>query len=305
MILLAMMATGCGAGGTDEPASPPQADGGAAGPLSVYVVNYPLMYFAQRIGGAHVAVLFPAPADGDPAFWQPGVETITAYQNADIIVRNGATYAKWMELVTLPQSKMVDTSSAFGDRLIEIDTAVTHSHGPEGDHSHGEIAFTTWLDPRLAILQAEAIAAAMSVARPAASNDFDANLAILRTDLEALDQRLEAATRGLGSTPVLGSHPVYQYLARRYGLNLQSMHFEPDENPDEGTWADLERLHDAHPAATMLWEAEPLPEIVDRLRAMGIESIVFDPAGNRPARGDFLAVMTANVANLERRLAAR
>lgn len=53
----------------------------------------------------------------------------------------------------------------------------------------------------------------------------------------------------------------------------------------------------------MLWEAEPLPEIAERLRAPGIESIVFAPTGNRPARGDFLSVMTANFANLEGRLA--
>jgi len=102
---------------------------------------------------------------------------------------------------------------------------------------------------------------------------------------------------------LLGSHPVYQYLARRYGLNLQSVHFEPDDNPDEGTWADLERLHGTHPARTMLWEAEPLPEVAERLRALGIQSIVFDPAGNRPVSGDFLQVMRANVDNLERRLA--
>ena len=29
--------------------------------LSVYVVNYPLKYFAERIGGQHVKVVFPAP----------------------------------------------------------------------------------------------------------------------------------------------------------------------------------------------------------------------------------------------------
>ena len=247
-------------------------------------------------------VVFPAPADGDPAFWQPGAETIAAYQNADLIVRNGATYAKWIERATLPESKIVDTASAFGDRLIEIDSGVTHSHGPEGEHTHGEIAFTTWLDPQLAMLQAEAVAAAISAALPTASTDFFANLGALRADLEALDQRLEAVTRGLGDTPLLGSHPVYQYLARRYALNLQSVHFEPDENPDEESWADLERLHGAHPAATMLWEAEPLPEVAERLRAMGIESIVFNPAGNRPASGDFLEAMTANADNLEGRL---
>jgi len=46
----------------------------AATQLSVAVVNYPLMYFAQRIGGPDVSVAFPASADGDPAFWEPGPE---------------------------------------------------------------------------------------------------------------------------------------------------------------------------------------------------------------------------------------
>ena len=33
----------------------------AAEKLTVYVVNYPLQYFAERIGGGHVKVVFPAP----------------------------------------------------------------------------------------------------------------------------------------------------------------------------------------------------------------------------------------------------
>jgi ABC-type Zn uptake system ZnuABC Zn-binding protein ZnuA len=37
-------------------ASPPEE-------FTVYVVNYPLQYFAERIGGEHVTVVFPAPAD--------------------------------------------------------------------------------------------------------------------------------------------------------------------------------------------------------------------------------------------------
>ena len=52
----------------------------ADAPLSVYVVNYPLQYFAERIGGPDVRVVFPAPADGDPAFWKPSPEQIAAYQ---------------------------------------------------------------------------------------------------------------------------------------------------------------------------------------------------------------------------------
>ena len=55
----------------------------ADSPLSVYVVNYPLQYFAERIGGPDVRVVFPAPADGDPAFWKPLPEQIAAYQKRD------------------------------------------------------------------------------------------------------------------------------------------------------------------------------------------------------------------------------
>ena len=42
-----------------------------SGPLVVYTVNYPLAYFAERIGGEAVEVHFPAPPDEDPAYWEP------------------------------------------------------------------------------------------------------------------------------------------------------------------------------------------------------------------------------------------
>ena len=40
--------------------------------LSVYVVNYPLKYFAERIAGEHATVILPVPAGNDPAFWRVG-----------------------------------------------------------------------------------------------------------------------------------------------------------------------------------------------------------------------------------------
>jgi zinc transport system substrate-binding protein len=74
--------------------------------LVVYVVNYPLKYFAERIGGKHVKVVFPAPADEDPAYWMPDAKTITSYQRADLILLNGANYAKWV-------SKVISTGEYF------------------------------------------------------------------------------------------------------------------------------------------------------------------------------------------------
>jgi zinc transport system substrate-binding protein len=50
----------------------------------------------------------------------------------------------------------------------------------------------------------------------------------------------------------------------------------------------------------MIWEGEPMQKSVDKLKESGINSLVFDPCGNRPAKGDFLTVMQDNIENLRR-----
>ena len=66
----------------------------------------------------------------------------------------------------------------------------------------------------------------------------------------------------------------------------------------EALWA--ARAVESHAAEVMLWEGEPLPAIAERLKGLGIESVVFDPCGNAPGEAhDFLDVMQANVEGLE------
>jgi zinc transport system substrate-binding protein len=265
----------------------------------VYVVNYPLQYFAERIGGSEVDVHFPAPAGDDPAFWAPDAETVASFQQADLILLNGAHYAKWVDKVTLPPSKLVDTSAGFADRIIHIEGTVTHSHGPGGEHTHGEAAFTTWLDMTLAVEHVKALRDALVKAKPGSETAFQSGFAALESDLLALDESLRGLAAGKSDLPIMGSHPVYQYLAAPYELDIKSVHFEPDEAPSGEAWHDFEHLLSEHPAKWMLWEAEPLPEIAAKLEEKGVKSVVFAPCGNRPAQGDFLSVMKENVANLE------
>ena len=267
--------------------------------LVIYTVNHPLAYFAERIGGDEVEVVFPAPHGEDPAFWSPDAEAITAYQGADLILLNGAGYAKWVERATLPTAKLVDTSAGFADRYIKITGTVTHSHGPEGEHEHGGWAFTTWLDPTLAVEQARVVAAALQVRLPESTTAIESRSAALEAELMGLDERFAAAAATLGDEPLLFSHPVYQYLIHRYGLNGRQLHWEPDQAPDRRMWSELEHLVDHHAARWMLWEGEPLDEIVAALDDRGISSVVFTPCANDPAEGDWMAVMTANAAVLE------
>lgn len=268
--------------------------------LRISTVNYPLAYFAERISGDLAQVSFPALPDVDPAFWIPDAEAIAAYQAADVILLNGAGYAKWTEKVSLPRSRTVDTSRAFRDAYIQTSDGIVHSHGPGGEHSHGGVAFTTWLDLSQAAQQAEAVAQALTRSRPDARERIDGHLHALQHDLLELDGRIAEITRTDPGRPLLASHPVYQYLARRYGLNLRSVMWEPGEAPSENQWNELGEILREHPAKWMLWEGHPAEETVKRLQSLGIESLVFDPCGNRPSRGDFLTVMSENIRNLDR-----
>ena len=253
--------------------------------LTVYVVNYPLQYFAERIAGEQATVVLPAPADADPAFWMPDVETITAYQRADLIVLHGAGYAKWLSKVSLPQFRQVDTSAGFKDRYIKLTNVLTHTHGPTGEHAHAGVAFTTWLDFDLAVRHARAIAAALSRKRPALRETFQRRYAALKRDLMLLDRDMQRIVASRPPQPLIASHPVYDYLAQRYGLHIKSLHWEPDAMPSEAQWAALRHMLTVHPAPWMLWEGEPMPALVARLISMGIQSIVFDPCANVPERG--------------------
>jgi zinc transport system substrate-binding protein len=300
ILAVLLIVSGCAAG--DSPGDE-SVDTQAPGPkpqvLSIYATNYPLAYFAERIGGDQVEVVFPAPADVDPAYWAPAPEVIADFQKADLILLNGAGYEKWIERASLPSSKLVDTSVAMETSYIPLDEGVVHTHGPEGEHSHKGWAFTTWLDPMFAIEQALAVQEALSEARPEAAGDFRVAYEGLQADLLVLDAQLGNVAADIGDRPILFSHPVYQYLDEHLGLNGESVHWEPGEMPTEEMWGVLATLLQSHPAELMVWEGEPLEAVKSRLAGLGIQSVVYNPCGNVPGSGNYGSVMLQNLANLQ------
>ena len=286
--LFLFLLAGCG---PDDPAGPaPLADG----PPYVQCVNYPLAYMAGRLA-PDVDVRFEVPAGHDPAFWKPAGDKVRAFQGATLILANGADYAKWMKTASLPTARIVDTSAAFAKDLIDTGGGVTHSHGPDGDHTHGDLAFTTWLDFSQAIQQAEAVANELTKRKLADAPALDD----LRVDLMQLHDEMMRVGHASAKQPLLASHPVYQYLARAYGLNVKSEHFEPGKVPSDEELEILGSMLRNYPAKLMLWEAEPLPELRARLEAMNIKSVVFATGATTPASGDYFDIMRANVQRLE------
>lgn len=295
-VFILLLLTACG----KETVAPEGAKPTRTGPLAVVAVNYPLKYFAERIGGEHVRVTLTAPAGVDPADWRPAKGALRRFveetRQAELILVNGANYAKWIGAGSWREAQLVHTAMDIRESLVKVAEEDVKSHpGSDGGmHSHGGWAYTIWLNPVLAVKQAEAIAKALQRVRPEQASGFTANLESLRADLEGLELPV---VKG----PLLASHPVYQYLEKRLDLDLKSVHWEPGVAPPAEEWAPLEKLLEGHRAKVMLWEGEPAADTAARLRALGVEPVVFAPLGNAPGGGeDYLSAMRANLARLKK-----
>ena len=296
LAVLLLLIAGC-AGGTEESTPAPEARGPAG---VVEVTHYPMEYIVSRIGGSRVEVRFRAREATDPAYWRPTTEDVVAMQEADLIVVNGAGYEPWLVDVSLPVSRLVDTTAPWSDRLIALEETVTHSHGPEGDHEHGGTAFTTWLDLSLLARQTETVAEAMKRRWPEHEAEFGRRAGELIAELETLDAEFEAAAASLAERSFAFSHPVYQYLQARYGLEGASVHWEPDVTPDAKAWAEFEHLADhGHSVDAMIWEASPTPETREQLGERGVAVVIVAPTSTAPPEGDFLAAMQSNLQSIQ------
>ena len=280
----------------DEQHSAQQSDIEAA--PYIVAVNNPLLYFARRLAGDEIEVRMLAPAEGDPAQWRPDVEDVLQLQGAELVLLNGAGYSPWLDKVSLASRKLVLTSGTDEQLWIPLEKQVTHSHGPQGEHAHGDYAFTTWLDMSLAQSQAQTVAEALVRKWPALRERVASELAQLLGDLQALDTAYRNWAESIAGRQVIYSHPVYQYFERRYELPGHSLHWEPHEMPAEAQWQALAAIVSGN--AVFVWEAEPAPAISERLQQLGVEQVVLDPGAN-VGDVDWLAVQQNNIGQLNGR----
>jgi zinc transport system substrate-binding protein len=292
MFMVAVLMSACGPGDS----KPAVSDSGRP---RVFTANYPLHWMAAGIAGDRIELLAPWVGEGDPAYWEPDASAIAEVQSCSLILLNGATYEQWRGGVTLPESRLVLTASGFSDRWIEVEDAVVHSHGPEGDHSHAGTAFTTWLDLSLAREQLAAVHKALAGILPEDTEALKTAYEQMDARLASLDEQLSETAAGLRDKPLLGSHPVYQYLAGGYDLDIVELHWEPGSDPGESEWTHLAGDLENRKAVAMLWEGKPSDSNVAKLKELGVKSVVFSPCGDKPGSdSDFLSVMESNIKNL-------
>lgn len=296
-LLLACLLAACG--------EAPQGGGAAPAARSrpeVWTTFYPTTWMVTRIAGDLVDVRCPVPGDEDPKLWQPSREVLAGYQQADLVVLNGAGFERWAATASLPVARLVDSARELAPGLLQHAGGTAHSHGDGPAHVHEGVDGHTWLDPQRARTQARAVHAGLRRLLPQHEAALAQGLARLEADLEGL----EAALRALGPQPqgqwFYGSHPAYNYLAQRMGWRVENLDLDPEALPSDEQVAAIRQSLAARPGKVLLWEAEPLPAAAERLqRELGLASVVVEPceaarAGDGP--DGYLVRWKANVARL-------
>ncbi len=294
-------------GATPTPTSPQSngatSDANAPTPRLIVVPNAPIASLVHRLLPEQRVVIAGAAHATEATQWKPTALEISALQQASLIVLNGAGYEPWSEQAALPRAQTLELATLVRDRLIAMEEA-THTHGPEGAHSHGATAATTWLSPEILRTQSRVLALALIERAPVKKDAIESNLASIERQLTTINDTLREVA--LVQPNWLASHPVYQYLAQSGGLTIHSMHWEPDAMPDETQWTALQDLRSKHPSlgvsgkSLMLFEGEPIQALRERLEREQIEIVVFMPLGVTNAAAptppaDFLAYFNASV----------
>ncbi len=290
-----------------EKTAPPPADTPASSTPVVMTTFYPTTYLARRIVGDLITIHNPVPPDADPIFFQPSDEDLVSYQQADLVILNGAEFEKWVESAVLPRTRVVDSSAGLDEPFLTYETS-NHSHGPAGKHTHEGIDGHTWVDPVNAMAQSGAILRALAKRFPEHAETFRTNAESLMSDLAALDTRWRKLAPRLREVTLLASHPAYNYLARRYGFEITSLDLDPESQLDADARTEIAIV--LSKASTdrrviLLWEGNPFPETAQQLaNDHGVVSVWVSPAESLSAEAetsgeDYLTITHANLERLE------
>lgn len=209
-------------------------------PLTLYASTYPLSEFSQRIGGEKVNVKSILPPGADAHDYEPTARQMLEITRADIFVYNGAGFELWIHKLLKAlegdhQLTIVNTTEGM-DLLAADDDHHHHDHSHgffssawgkvrslfghhhHHHHDHGPDDPHVWLDPTLALQQAQKIHDTLIQLQPEHAPFFSLNFQHLKDELLELDRQYTESLRDLTNRHFVVPHKAFSYLAERYDL---------------------------------------------------------------------------------------
>ena len=183
----------------------------SSGRLLVTTASFPVFEFARIVGGDQAAVSLILPPSVELHQFMPTTETLQEINNSALFFYTSDILEPWAaELeITNKIATANDLASEDGDPHV-------------------------WLDFSLASQMVEVISLAYQEIDPSNKAAYQNRATAYQEELHLLDQEFET---GLANCQwrelIIAGHNTFSYLARRYGLDYQSLQgFIPDESVD-------------------------------------------------------------------------
>ncbi|MEZ0479792.1 metal ABC transporter solute-binding protein, Zn/Mn family [Planococcus sp. SSTMD024] len=263
----------------------------AEGKLDVYATVYPLVYFAERIGGERVDVKSVYPAGANEHSFEPTQKDMINMADADLLFYVGLGLEGFIDSAqdTLQNEDLefVATADGITDEQLEAaagaqaDTHTEDDHGHEEDehgheedahghegeddsheeesghegHDHGSTDPHVWISPVLSQELAASVRDALTEKDPEGAEEFNKNYEELVSELEALDESFQNLDEKVERDTFFVSHAAFGYLAAPYGFEQVAVAgLNSQDEPSQ----------------------KELTEIVDMARDKDIQYIVFE-----------------------------
>ena len=263
---------------------------------SVVASFYPLYFIAEQVAGRYNDVIDLTPPGVEPHEYE-----LTVRQVADINLARVGFYEHGIA-PSVDQAMANDSPAHQLDvtSVVPLAAPVTGS-GVESTSDDKDPHF--WQDPSLMARATTAFAETMAEADPAHAAYYRAQGRRLVRQLEALDAAYRSTLARCRVTTVVVSHDAFEYLARRYHLDVVPIAgLEPDAEPS------LQRLHDvaalirARGVSTVFFETLASPDLARSLASdVGVRTAVLDPVeglSSADPHATYLTLMRQNLAAL-------
>ena len=271
---------------------------------------YPLQYVAERVAGEHAEVENLTTPGSEPHDLELTIKETALVAQADLVIHErGLQPAVDDAVAQNAGGDVIDAAAVVGLQPFADEHAdgehADEGHSEDDGHDHdGDLDPHFWLDPlRMADL-GDAVADALSDVDPEHADDFAANAAALRGDLEQLDGELSAGLADCERDTIVVSHDAFGYLGK-YGLEVAAVAgLTPDAEPTPAVLADLQQLIEDDGITTVFSERLASPRLVTALADdVGVTTAVLDPLeglSDETSGEDYLSLMRENLEALRK-----
>lgn len=269
-------------------------------PNQVTVVSHPLYEALRAASGEQLSLYCPEIAPGQAM----DRETVKRVQASRLILLDGTHHVGWVDTVSLPESRKRLSTFDIMDQLIMVDNLGSHSHGPEGEHSHKGIVAQTWLDP--ALFRQQLRTAVTTCAQSGLLAESEVETWVMRwwASVRHLDESLHQL-QALPVRRAIADRAGSEYLMRRLGWQVEIQELDRALTRDPGQLEiELRERFEQDPQLVIVLTLPPSGELELLLKRLKIPVFSLDLI-DQSAGGSYVDRMDQNLKNLKNALGQR